>query len=141
MSDYPTYIFDGIKFEIKIEIPDAFRIKVDHGINLLNLFEGENLETVSLKLTLDDEKAIELWWDYVGTKFTDREDCINKLTRDSLTKFKEAFWAAVVNFSDPAGRPVLLELKKRLPGLLKQQVINNLSQLENSQQNETSSNT
>lgn len=136
-----TYEFDGIKFNIEITMASAFKLEADHKISLLQIFEGNNLDILAQQISVNDKTALDLWWDFVGTKFQDREECINKLTRDSLTKFKEAFWAAVINFSDPNVKPILLELKKRLPGLLKKSVLNNLNQLESSQQNESSDST
>lgn len=135
------YVFNDVQFEIELTVKEAFRLKTEQGINLLKLFEGNNLDEFSMMLSFDDEKVIDLWWDVICSKFSDREACVDKLTRDDLTKFKEAYWAAVVNFSDPAAKPILLEVKKRLPGLLKQQACQRMNDLEKIPQNENSSNT
>lgn len=141
MSSPVTYNFDGVDFPIVITMSSAYKLEADYNICLLQLFENNNLDRVVQELSVNDKVALDLWWEFVSTKFQDRSECIDKLTRDSLTKFKEAFWAAIVNFSDPNVKPILLELKKRLPGLLKKSVLNNLNQLESNQQNESSDST
>jgi hypothetical protein len=141
MNNTATYVFNNVTFPIEIKVSDAFRIKADHGINLLQMFEGDNLDKLSLTLTFNDEKVIDIWWDYVSTKFTDREKCIDLLTRDDLTKFKEAFWAAIINFSDQAGKKTLLLLKKQLPALVERQVLQNIDDLLSNQQKENSQST
>lgn len=122
------FTFKNKKIPVAFTVGKAISFKNDFDINLLNLFEGNNLDQFGIMVALNDEKMIEVWWHFVEEHFSDREECINELTRDKLTEFKEAFWAAVVNFTDPAGKPILLELKKQLPELLKQQVVNQLNQ-------------
>ena len=132
-----------MQFEVHINVQEAFRLKVERGFNLLNIFEGNNLDELAMLISFNDEKVLDLWWDVVSKKLSDREEATNKLTRDDLTKFKEAFWAGIINFSDRAGRDILLEVKKRLPGLLKKQASDRMDQIEKevTPQNPNSSNT
>ena len=143
-EDNTVYRFMDTDHPIIIEIPQAFMLKTEFGINLLKMFEGDNINTLSVTLALDDEKIIEIWWWFISKKLGDsadiRERAIDKLTRKSLTDFKEALWAAIVNFSDPAIKQALLDLKRRLPELLRKQVNNSLDELDKevSQPSETS---
>lgn len=143
-EENPLYHFMGIEHQIVIEIPQAFLFKQEFGINLLKMFEGDNINTLSVTLALDDEKIIDIWWWFISKKVGDdpetREKCIDKLTRKSLSEFKECLWAAIVNFSDPAIKQALLDLKMRLPGLLRKQINQSLDELsqESSPQSETS---
>lgn len=134
------YKYNGTEFPIEIKVGKAIDWKHKFGINLLNLFEEENLEAFAQLMSLNDEKMIEVWWEVVSTKFSDREKQIDELTRDDLTAFKEALWAAIVNFSDRDAKPVLLEFKKQLPGLIKQNILSNLTRAsqESSLPNESS---
>ncbi len=122
------FTFKNKKIPVTFTVGKAISFKADFNINLLNLFEDNNLDLFGVTVALNDEKMIDVWWHFVSEHFKDREECINELTRDKLTEFKEAFWAAVVNFTDPAGKPILLELKKQLPELLKRQAVNQLNQ-------------
>lgn len=136
-TDAPVYKFEQMEFPIVIEIPQAFTLKAEFGINLLNMFEGNNLDDLTIQLNLNDEKILDLWWWFLSKKLSNREQAIDNLTRDSLTQFKECLWAAIVNFSDPAAKQMLIELKRRLPALLKKQVSKAMDELEsetNSQQ-------
>ena len=143
-KDPPIYTFMGKEYPIVIEIPQAFTFKAEFGVNLLKIFEGDNMNELTVTLALDDEKIIEIWWWFIGKKMGSdaqaRENAIDKLTRESLNEFKEALWAAIVNFSDPAMKPALIELKQRLPELLKKQISRLMDELENesSQQNQNS---
>lgn len=139
-SNNPVYIFDDIKFEIEITISEAYRLKSEFEINLLNMFEGNNLDHLATNLTLNDELAIELWWDTIKSKYTseDRIKCIDKLSRESLDNFKEAYWAAIVNFSPRAGKDTLLDLKKHLPELLRRSAASQMKDLIQQSENSTS---
>ncbi len=120
------FTFKNKKIPVVFTVGKAISFKTLFDINLLNLFESNNLDMFGITIALNDEKMVDIWWHFVEEHFSNREECIEELTRDKLTEFKEAFWAAVVNFTDPAGKPILLELKKRLPELLKQQVVEQL---------------
>lgn len=140
-NSIPTFVFDNITFPISITIGKAYDLKSKHGFNLLKLFEEDNLDRLILDITFNDELCIELWWEIISTKFSDRENAVNKLTRDDLTKFKEAYWAAIVNFSDPAGKQTLLDMKKRFPELIRSSVSQRLDQAIKESQNENSEST
>lgn len=130
MSTPSVFKFQNIEFPIVIKVGKAMFFKQEFGINLLNLFENDNINAFAETMSLNDEKIIDIMWHFVEEKFTDREKWIDSLERDDLTKFKEALWAGVINFSDPAAKPILLELQKRLPELLKQNVVQNLLPLQ-----------
>lgn len=123
------YTFKNKELELHITIGKAFFLKTEFGINLLNLFEEGNMENLLATLALNDEKVIDIWWYHLEKEgFTDRAECIDSLTRDNLTEFKNAFWNSIVNFSDPTARETLVNVKKRLPELLKLQVDNSINQ-------------
>ena len=132
-----TFKFDNIDFEIEFNIPKCFVLKKEFGINLLNLFEEENLGAFASLIALNDEKILDIWWWIVSTKLQDKDKALELITRDFLTKFKECLWQAVINFSDRDAKPILLEFKKRLPELLKQNALN-MFQAESEQQNKNS---
>lgn len=125
-----VFKFENTEFPITIKVGTAISLKHEFGINLLNLFEGDNIELFAQTMSLNDEKIIDLMYHFVKEKYSNREKWIDSLERDDLTRFKEAFWAGVINFSDPAAKPILLELQKRLPELLKQNVVKNLVPLD-----------
>lgn len=139
----PIYPFMGKDHVIEIEIPQAFLFKSEFGINLLKMFEDENINTIAVTLALDDEKIIEIWWWFISKKLgndpSTRAQAIDNLTRESLSQFKDAFWAAIVNFSDPAIKEALIDLKRRLPGLLKKQMNQSLDEFDNQNQQNLSS--
>lgn len=128
-----VFKFENTEFPIIIRVGTAIILKQDFKINLLNLFENDNINAFAEMMSLNDEKIIDLMYYFLKEKYTNREKWIDSLERDDLTRFKEAFWAGVINFSDPAAKPILLELQKRLPELLKQNVIQNLLPLNTAQ--------
>jgi hypothetical protein len=134
-----NYTFQETTFDLSIPLGKAYFLKTEFGINLLNLFEGDNLDAFLQTIALNDEKMIDIWWHYIGEKYSDRETAVDKLSRDDLTKFKEAFWDAVINFSDKNAQSILISVKKQLPELLKRQAENLLKQ-DPLSQNETTGN-
>ena len=118
-----SFTFDGIEFNFDLTVPKCFVLKKEFGINLLNLFEDENLSAFATTMALNDEKMLDLFWWVVSKKLTDQDAVYEKVTRDILTKFKECVWQGVINFSDPAAKPILKEFKQRLPELLEQNAL------------------
>lgn len=132
-----SFTFDGIEFNFELNVPKCFVLKKEFGINLLNLFEDENLSAFATTMALNDEKMLDLLWWIVGQKLTDQDAFYQKVTRDTLTKFKECVWQGIINFSDPAAKPILKEFKQRLPELLEQNALSMFRQ-EAQQQSENS---
>lgn len=132
------YTFRNKKIPLQFTFGTAMFFKQEFGLNMLALFEDDNLDNFCAMVSLHDEKILEIWWYYVEKHFSDRAECIDNLTRDSLTEFKEAFWDAIINFSDPAARPILTDLRKRLPELLKQRAESQFKQALQEQLNESS---
>lgn len=129
----------NIEFPINIKVGTAIFFKQEFKFNLLNLFEGDNVSVFLETMSLNDEKIIDLMWYYVKDKIEDKEAWIDSLERKDLTEFKDAFWEGVLNFSDLAARPVLQELRRQLPELLKQNVVQNLLGTQNQSQQKLSS--
>lgn len=116
-----------MEIPVNITIQTAIDMKANTALNLLAVFEGDNLETLARDLTLNDEFVIELFWYFANKKIADKETFYTSLTRDLITGFKERFWAALENFIDPHARPLIRAVKEQLPELLKEQA-NQLSQ-------------
>lgn len=126
----------GINHDLTITIGTAFLLKDELEINLLNLFEGNNMEVFAQALVLNDELCIDILWFFAKEKAQSKQAVIKLLTRDTLTRFKEAMWDAVENFIDPQARPLLKTFRKQLPELLKEQAeslsLSDATQSENS---------
>lgn len=134
--------FRNKTFEIKITYGYAIKVlKKEYGINLLNLFEDNNMETLINKLSLNDEFAMDLWWSFISTAFSDKEEAIDKLTPDNLREFREAMWVAIENFFDPMRRKMIQEVKESYKDLLMEQMRANLKQLRDDSLRSGSSNT
>jgi len=85
-------------------------------INILKLFvnEEETQKTIS-NLLNDDDLALRLCWFYLEPHVSFDWDKFLQLLDEELEaieNFREAFWAAVVNFSSPQKKGVLLEMWK-----------------------------
>lgn len=87
------------------------------GINLLNLFEGNNLEMLITQILLNDEFALKCWWYFVDKKLQSSDptsaynNAIDTLTPTQLSEFKDAFWAAIISFFDPIRREMLIQTR------------------------------
>jgi hypothetical protein len=101
--------FKGNEIPIRISWKDAMFTFKDMGLNLLKLFEdGSALYTIMA----DDEVMVELWYHYVSKHTTTLESAIEDVDEDFMHEFKEAFWEAVLDFTNPQMRPMLLENRK-----------------------------
>ncbi len=128
-----TFKFKNTEFKIRITYGNALSVyKEKFGINLLSLFEEDNLNNFISTIHLNDEKMLEIWWYYVSEKFTDYDEALQELTPDSMAEFKGALWAAVINFFDPVRRKMLLSIREKVSQLMLNQVNQMFKQLNDS---------
>jgi len=87
------------------------------GVNLLNVFDGNNLEGLITQILLNDEFALKCWWFFVDKKLqtldpaSAYDKAIDTLTPIQLGEFKDAFWAAIISFFDPIRREMLIQTR------------------------------
>lgn len=105
--------FRGKKYPITINYLESLRtLPEKFNINLTKIFtDGEAAAETMQSLVLDDEKTLNLAWHYIH-EHTDMEftDFLSTMTGKDLERFREDFWSAVVNFSGPLKKRLLLEL-------------------------------
>ena len=101
------------KYPIELTYWQALKVLPDKfGINLCKIFtDGEAAGETMQSLVLDDECCLRLAWHYVNetASFTE-EEFLQQMTGSDLERFREDFWAAVINFSGPLKRNLLTEL-------------------------------
>lgn len=92
-----------------VTIPELF------GIQITKVFSGGDTANETLQsLCLDDEKCLKLFhWCLGGEDELSFEDFLKGVDGSQLSKFREDFWAEVVNFSDPLKKQILQELWKQ----------------------------
>ena len=115
------FTLNGKVHVIKIDLKTNYQLIEKFDFNILKLFLDEEVtRQVMLKLLIDTEFAIDLCWFFIENKVE-----YNKLTLleylDSsagLDEFRESVWSAIVLFSSPIIRTILIEmwtnLKKEL---------------------------
>ena len=108
-----AYEFKGIKYPIKLNYLEALRVLPDKfDINLSKIFtDGEAASETMQALILDDERTLNLLWYYMQdtAPFT-QDEFLEMMSGRDLERFREDFWAAVVNFSGPLKKNLLTEM-------------------------------
>lgn len=62
-------------------------------------------------LALDDERTLDLLWFYLEeTAAFDKDDFLKTVEAKDLDRFRDDFWSAVVNFSGPLKKNLMMEL-------------------------------
>lgn len=105
--------FKGKEYPIKISYWEAITVLPEKfGISLTKVFTDGDAATETMQnLVLDDEKTLELAWFYIEpTAAFDKEDFYKQITGKDLEQFREDFWSAVVNFSGPLKKNLLMEI-------------------------------
>ncbi len=101
------------KYLIKITYRDSLIVLPEKfGINLCKIFtDGDAAADTMQALILDDERTLKLAWHYIEPKSDlDWEQFLDLMEGKDLERFREDFWAAVVNFSGPLKKNLLQEM-------------------------------
>lgn len=105
--------FKGKKYPIDITYYQSIKILPEKfGINLSKIFtDGEVAADTMQTLILDDEKTLDLCWHYLNEKTEiEFDEFLEVISGKDLERFREDFWAAVVNFSSPLKKKLLQDL-------------------------------
>ena len=104
--------FQGQQYTIEINYWESTKVLPEYGIFLGTMFTDEEAAAKTMQnLGLDDEAALRLAWKYVEPTTSMSEETFYKtMNGEQLDKFREAFWAAVVNFSGALKKNLLVEL-------------------------------
>ena len=123
----PKFVVDGKTYPIRIVWKDARFIAAEYDYNILKLFIDEEMTNkVMMALLVDNELVINLCWYFLRDKVEyTQDDLLEYLpTPAHFEEFREAMWAAIVNFSSPQLRGVLVEgwkqTKRQLKALKKE---------------------
>jgi hypothetical protein len=103
----------GVKYPIKMNYRESLMILPEKfGINLCKIFtDGDAAANTMQALILDDELTLKLAWYYIEEKASfDWEEFLELMEGKDLERFREDFWAAVVNFSGVLKRNLLQEM-------------------------------
>ena len=105
--------FKGKKYPIDITYYQSIKILPEKfGISLSKIFtDGEVAAATMETLILDDEKTLDLCWHYLNEKTElEFDQFLEVISSKDLERFREDFWAAVVNFSSPLKKKLLQDL-------------------------------
>lgn len=107
--------FNGDTILIQLDLKTVYSIRDKFDFNVMKLFiEDEKAAHQIQRLALDEEFAIELCWFMIEkqVKYSKEKFIENVSDLSVLDQFREAFWAAVVNFSNPLKKAALLQMWK-----------------------------
>lgn len=115
--DIAKFEFGGSTIPLTITLKEVYAIREKFDFNILKLFiEDENAAHQIQRLALDDEFAIDVCWYLLESKLPySKEKFIENITDMTvIEQFREAFWAAIVNFSSPLKRSALVQFWKEM---------------------------
>jgi hypothetical protein len=99
-------------------LPEKFNIEI------LKLFVDEQLtQATTHRILVDDDLALRLCWFFLEPQVSyDWDKFLELLDQEpeAVENFRESFWSAVVNFSSPQKKGVLIEMWKLLKRELRQ---------------------
>lgn len=102
--------FKNSKIPIEITFKEAYKLLPKYEIHILGLLVDNNIVTTLQTILTDDLKVLGLWYEFIKDHTTGSfEDLVDELTAEDFKSFKEALWAAIVNFTDPQLRPALVK--------------------------------
>jgi hypothetical protein len=115
----PTYKFLDRDIPIKLDYWSVTEEISPLGLDILELL-GEHGERTVVKIVLDEQVMLNIWWYFIKDVFGDtpeqRKKCLQNL--ESLEKFKDILWEAIVNFLPPPVRTqlqgALIEARKQI---------------------------
>lgn len=112
---YPIVITWSLAYNT---LPEKFNIEI------LKLFVDEQLTQITTnRILVDDDLALRLCWFFLEPQVSyDWDKFLELLDQEpeAIENFRETFWSAVVNFSSPQKKGVLIEMWKLLKRELKQ---------------------
>lgn len=119
------FTFGGKQYPITITWSSAYNtLPEKFDIEILKLFINEEQTQKTIQsLLADDELALKLCWFYIEPQVQfDWDKFLELLDEEpeAIENFRETFWAAVVNFSSPQKKGVLLEMWKIMKREMKQ---------------------
>lgn len=117
IQSWPTFKIGEQVFTIKMVFQLAYKINDKFDWNIITLFLDEaQTERTMMKLLLDNEFTLKLMWLLIEDKFVgDYDKLLEKLeTAAELDPFRDALWSAVVLFSSPQLREILIQSWARL---------------------------
>ena len=107
------YELRGKQYPLNITYYQSIKILPEkYGINLCKIFtDGDAAAETMQTLILDDEKTLNLLWHFLEER-TDMtfDEMLETVTGKDLERFREDFWSAVVNFSGPLKKNLLIEM-------------------------------
>lgn len=128
------------EYPIKITYLDSIKVLPDKfGISLTRIFTDGNAAAETMQaLILDDEKTLGLAWHYIEPLTdTTYDEFLETITGKDLERFREDFWAAVVNFSGPLKRNLLQEMWNQFKrDLKKAELVSETSDVSSSDSNQ-----
>jgi hypothetical protein len=99
-------------------LPEKFNIEI------LKLFVDEQLtQQTTNRILVDDDLCLRLCWFFIEPQVQfDWDKFLELLDQEpeAIENFRETFWSAIVNFSSPQKKGVLLEIWKLLKKEMKQ---------------------
>jgi hypothetical protein len=114
-KSYPIVITWSLAYNT---LPEKFNIEI------LKLFVDEQLtQATTHRILVDDDLALRLCWFFLESQVTYDWDKFLELLDsepEAIENFRETFWSAIVNFSSPQKKGVLLEIWKVLKREMKQ---------------------
>lgn len=139
-SSQMVFEFRGKQYPIKITYLASIKVLPDKfGLNLTKIFtDGDAAAETMQALILDDEKTLLLAWYYIE-EHTDMtyDEFLETVTGKDLERFREDFWAAVVNFSGLLKRNLLQEMWNQFKRDLKRaELANETSDVSSSDSNQ-----
>lgn len=110
----PTFTFDGKKITVRITMPMVLGdLTKRFNLNLLTMFADDSMVEQAMRhLVFHDEETLQLMHFFIEKETTmSYQAMLERMTNlDVLDEFREAFWAAVVNFSGPLKKQALMEI-------------------------------
>ena len=119
------FTFGGKQYPITITWSSAYNVLPEKfDIEILKLFVNEEqTQKIAMNLLVDDDLALRLCWFYLEPQVQyDWDKFLELLDEEpeAIEHFRETFWAAIVNFTSPQKKGVLLDLWKMLKREMKQ---------------------
>lgn len=115
----------GKRYQVQITMSDAYKeLPKRFGLELLKMFANEEkCQETMQELIFDEDKTLHLMHMYIERQngmmtFDTMLEQLENLT--VLDSFRDAFWAAIVNFSGPLKKQVLIQIWEQFKKELKE---------------------
>lgn len=107
----PVFELNKQRYPVKLTMKDVLGVLQDYELDLFSIFASEEtMQNAMMNLLLNDQMALDLMYLFIERKNKElTKDQVLELMEDMsiLDNFREAFWAAVVNFSSPLKKELL----------------------------------